>query len=186
MSFKAHSRSRLRLLPILAVCMLCLGATSKSCKLGKQARENDNDRDDLSFVTTLDILNDARQSDVSFGPGEIIRFELHVRNRLDRRITLDLGSPPTHDFVLIDPDTEQVVWRASEIRTDLTATRVRIAANDTLTFEYEWDQSTATGLPLPRKDYEVRGFVPFDFEEFETDPYAVSQLASMPLSITLE
>lgn len=177
-------RRRWRLLPVLAACVVCLGATSRSCEIGRD--DNDIDEEDLSFSTTLTLQNADGDVLDSFGPGDEITMVLTVRNRLDEDVTLRFDSTRTVEFIVLDPATDNPLWRAlpDDDAEEQVSTRLTFEAGETREFEVTWNQTDDFGNALTLGEYEARGVIVFD--EYDVDPLAEDSRGSAPVSFTIE
>ena len=178
-------RSRVRLLPILAACAVCLGATSQSCKLGREAR----DRNDFSdFSVELQLLNDAGEIQDTFDQQDRVHFALKVTNGKNEKMTLTFPSTQQADFAIVTDDrAEQVVWVASQSSTpQTTVTEVEFSAGETKTFTFDGVLTDMQGQFLRRGDYQVVGALLVNFDNFATDPLASNDLASDPVPLTID
>ena len=182
-------RSRVRLLPILAACAVCLGATSQSCKLGRQVRDQ-NDFSD--FSVELQLLNDAGEIQDTFDQQDRVHFALKVTNGKDKKVTLTFPSTQQADFAIVTDDrAEQVVWVASQSSTSqTTVTEVEFSAGETKTFPFDGvltdTRAQSQGEFLPKGDYQVVGALLVNFDNFATDPLASNDLASDPVPLTID
>ncbi|MET0985883.1 MAG: BsuPI-related putative proteinase inhibitor [Steroidobacteraceae bacterium] len=178
-------RPHVRLLPILAACAMCLGATSQSCKLGRQARDQ-NDFSD--FSVELQLQNDAGAIQDTFDQQDHVHFVLNVTNGKDEKATLTFSSTQQADFAIVTDDrAERVLWVASQNSTaQTTPTEVEFSAGETKTFTFDGVLIDADGEFLPRGDYQAVGALLVDFDNFATDPLADNDLASDPVPLTID
>lgn len=185
MTRSGELRSRLRLLPILAACAVCLGATSQSCKLGRDAR----DRNDFSdFSLELQLTNDASVIQTTFDQQDRVTFVLNVTNNGDEERTLTFPTTQQADFAIVtDDNVERVVWVSSQGTTPQpTETEVEFTVGQTRAFTFEGVLIDTAGEFLPRNDYQVVGALLVNFDNFADNPLADNDLASDPLPMTID
>lgn len=166
-----------RVVTVLGILAICLGAESNSCSLrdGLGGGGSDNEP---SFVTQLQIQDSAGQGTDSFQRGEQIQFVLTVRNRLNRSASIDFTTARTSDFVVVRENTSTVVWKWSEDQAAFAqvATTLTFAANETKNFTVQWNQIGRGGSQVARETYEARGVLVFD--GFDTNPLRTNQQGS--------
>jgi hypothetical protein len=187
MATQRNRRLHFRLLPILAACAVCLGATSQSCKIGREAR----DRNDLSkFSVELQLQNDAGEIQTRFDQEDRVHFVLNVTNAKDDEVTLEFPTTRHADFAIVTDDRfEEVVWVASENSTEQPVpTEVEFAPGETKTFTFDGllIDTRNEGQFLPRGEYQVVGALLVNFDDFATNPLAKHDLASDPVSMEID
>ncbi len=178
-------RPRLRVLPILAVCAICLGATSQSCRLGRDAKNNSDFSD---FSVELQLQNDAGEPTTTFDQQDRVQFVLRVTNTGDEKVTFEFPTTRQADVAIVTDDrAEEVVWVASEVLSDQnTPTEVEFAAGETRTFTFDGVLVDEQGEYLRRRDYQAVGALNFEIPNFPTDPLAENDLASDPVPFTID
>jgi hypothetical protein len=177
--FDFTSRSMIARLAMLgAVCLVTAGAQS-SCSAGDPdlLPGDDGNGDTPTFSTTLVLRDAAGAGTYRFSRGEIIRFELTVRNRTSQTVDLQFDTGQQMDFVVFDNGGNSPRWQWSEGVAFIQAiTELQFAPNETRTFTVDWNQQTRSGDTLPPGSYEARGVLPF--EAFDTNPLATHELGS--------
>jgi hypothetical protein len=165
-----------RLLMVLGTMAICLGATSQSCSLRDLLKKDSNS--DLSFSTTLRLLDNTSTQTNTFNQGDQVELELTVRNLDNNSATINLTTTQETDFVVVKADSKDVVWQWSKHQTapSQTASTLEFSANQSRTFRVNWDQTDDNGNLLERGDYQARGVVIFD--GFSNDPLKDNQLGS--------
>lgn len=165
-----------RLLMVLGTLAICLGATSESCSLRDRLKNGSNS--DLSFTTTLSLLDSSGGATDIFNQGDEVELQLKVRNRDNNSATVNFDTNQQYDFVVVRAGTSDVVWQWSKQQPEptQTASSLEFAADQTRTFTFNWDQTDNNGNLLDRGDYEARGVLIFD--GFESDPLKENQLGS--------
>jgi Intracellular proteinase inhibitor len=165
-----------RILLVLGTMAICLGATSQSCSLRDILKKNSNSN--LSFSTTLRLLDNTGSDTNVFNQGDPITLQLEVHNLDNNSATIDFTTSDQTDFVVVKADTKDVVWQWSKHQPapSDTASTLEFAANQTRTFRVNWDQTDDSGNLLDRGDYQARGVVIFD--GFSSNPLKDDQLGS--------
>ncbi|HWK75543.1 MAG TPA: BsuPI-related putative proteinase inhibitor [Povalibacter sp.] len=169
-----------RVITVLGVLAICLGASTDSCSLSNGGGSGDNP----SFVTELQLQDIDGQITDSFAQGEPITLVLRVRNRLDSSATIQFPTGRQSDFVVVRQDTNDVIWKWSTGRTfSQTQSELDFAAKQSLTFTFDWDQTDANGNPVPRGDYEARGVLVYS--DFDTNPLKSNSQGSTLVRFTV-
>lgn len=173
-----------RLLIALGAIAICTGATSQSCTLRDLLKKDSNS--DLSFSTTLRLLDNTGSATTTFNQGDSIQFELQVNNLDDNSATLNFDTTQQTDFVVVKADSSDVVWQWSKHQPapSETASTLEFAGNQSRTFTVNWDQTDDNGNLLDRGNYEARGVVIFD--GFSNDPLKQNQLGSTLERFTIQ
>ena len=169
-----------RLAMLGAVCLVTSGS-QVSCSSGGDSGGGAHDRipgsgNGPTFTTTLVLRNSAGVETYEFARGEIIRFELTVRNRT--RTTVEMQSGSYHyDFVVFNngSNSPRWVWGEGRAFTMEGITRT-FAPDESKVFTVDWNQEISSGSTLPRGRYEARGVMPFD--AFQTNRLAPHELGS--------
>ena len=167
-------RSAPRLVTVLGIAAICLGATSKSCKL---IQDNIDNREG-QFVTALTVQDAGGQITDVFDRGEQIQVVMTVRNELDTSAVVQFPSTRQSDFVIVRAGTAEVVWQWSENQPPFQQipTELRFAPGETKTFTQTWNQVGRNGVPARTGTYEARGVLVFS--GFDADPLQENQLGS--------
>jgi hypothetical protein len=174
----SHSGWR-RPLTLLAILVICAGATSsRSCSIGSSDNNGDGG-DDPTFVTTLQLQNTTGEITDTFQRQELIQMILSVRNRRDTTQTMDFTDSRTSDFVVVRENTSDVVWQLSKesAAPSPNPTTLTFAPNEIKTFTTTWDQTeSGSGNQARVGAYEARGVLVFD--GFDSNPLRASQRGS--------
>lgn len=170
-----------RLITVLGIVAICMGATTDSCSLDNG---NGGNGDNPDFVTDLKLQNLDDQITDSFAQGDTITLTLSVRNRLDTPATAEFPTTRTFDFVVVRENTSDVVWKWSTGRNfPQTKTDLNFAANQTLSFTFDWDQVGDSRVQVPSGNYEARGVLVYS--DFDTNPLKSNQLGSTLVRFTV-
>jgi hypothetical protein len=168
-----------RLAALGAVAILTSGAQS-SCSVGDPSQipqPIDQSGNGPTFTTTLVLKDAAGTARNTFQAGELITFELSVRNRTAQPVELDFRSGQQYDFFAFKSGTTDLVWlwSASALFTQAEST-LTFAAGETRVFSVTWAQGT-------RGTYEARGAVLFD--GLDTNRQAPHELGSTLVPFTV-
>lgn len=177
-----------RLAILFGICLFTAGA-QWSCSSDGSARIGDGN-DDLDsgngprFSTRLVLRNAAGSETYTFDRGDLITFEITIRNRTAETVRLQGCCPPQSDFFVFDEGDEDVRWQWSEGRAfPAVVEDLVFAANETKTMQVTWNQITRSGASLGAGQYDARGVVTRDL--FLADPFATSELGSNLRSFTV-
>jgi len=173
-----------RVLVVLGAVAICMGATSQSCTLRDALKKDSNS--DLSFSTTLQLLDNTGSATTTFNQGDPIQFSLRVNNLDDNAATINFETSQQTDFVVVKAGSSDVVWQWSKHQPapSETASTLQFEGNQSRTFTVDWDQTDDNGNLLDRGDYDARGVVIFD--GFSNDPLKDNQLGSAPQRFKVE
>lgn len=163
-----------RLLTVLGILALCLGASSASCSWGGKDDPNSPD-----FVTELQLQDSGGQITDTFDQGQPITLVLRVRNRLNSSATVEFSDARTYDFVVVNENSSTVLWKWSTANgpsTTQPASPLEFAPYETKTFTFTWDQRDDEGFQLARGNYEARGVLVYS--TFDSRPLEDNQLGS--------
>jgi Intracellular proteinase inhibitor len=171
-----------RLATVLGILVICLGASSKSCRI---IQDNIENRDDLEFATALTLQDAGGQITDTFVRGDQIQLVMTVRNELETTARVQFQTSRTFDFVILEDGTDDIVWQWSRDQTaQQTPTEMVFAPLETKTFTQIWNQVRSTsGLPVRTGTYEARGVLVFD--GFDSDPRAENQMGSALVRFTI-
>jgi hypothetical protein len=153
-----------RLLALSAVVMVT-GGLEKGCVFGASSGDpieevDDGSGDGDTFVTTLILRDSSGTETYSFEPGELIIFELSVRNRTAVAQTVTLATTNSRDFYVYDDGEETALWNAMHDQSfPAVNTPLEFAANETKSMTFTWDQELPDGTFLPAGRYDARGLV---------------------------
>jgi hypothetical protein len=168
-----------RLALLLGICFSTAGA-QYSCTSNSDNPIPDHQIDSgngPTFTTTLRLLDSSGAATTRFDRGEIIRFELTVRNRTANTVIVQFNSGYQYDFVAFRNGGNAPVWKWSDLVTFIQAnTELSFAPNESKVFTVDWSQQARTGELLPRGAYEARGVL--YFTAFATDPLAPHEQGS--------
>lgn len=130
-----------------------------------------------TFSTTL-ILRDSAGTEMSrFARNTLVTFELTVRNRTDRPVTLQMPSTATAEFLVFTAGGNTPRWRSNEGRVyPAVTTEIAFEANESKVFTTDWTQETRAGTFLGPGRYEARGVLAN--VGFPVNPLAPHELGS--------
>ncbi len=137
-----------------------------------------------TFDSTLTLRDVSGVETASFVFGEPIRFDFKIDNLTNTRQTVRFPDAQTHDFLVVNHGTVQLVWQWSEgltfaqVPTDLV-----FEPNASKTFTLIWPGTLADGTNLRVGTYQARGVLVFP--GFEDNPLAPSQLGSPLVAFTV-
>lgn len=151
-----------RLFALAAVVVVTSGSQF-SCSTGDTSLlpPRDIDSGDGPTFTTLLALRDSAGTERSrFDRGELITFELTVRNRTAETVTVSLGSTQTSDFFVFRNGANQPAWYWSQDKAfPAVVTPLVFGPNETKVLSVTWNQEIPDGTFLPRGSYEARGAI---------------------------
>jgi len=169
-----------RILAMGAVALVTSGSQVK-CTSGDTSDLEDppaESGEGPTFTTTLLLKDAAGTVKTSFQSGEVITFELTVRNRTTGAVQLDFASGQQYDFFAFNGGTRNVAWLwSSTALFTMAATRLEFAAGESKVFAVNWAQTAARG------SYEGRGAMIFD--QLHDNPQAPHQLGSTLVPFTI-
>lgn len=169
-----------RVVTVLGVLAICLGASTQSCSLSNIGDNSDSP----SFVTELQLQDIDGQITDSFAPGDTITLVLTVRNRLDTAASIQFPTGRQSDFVVVRQDSDEVVWKWSTGRNFAqTQSELEFAAKQSRTFTFDWSQQDDNGNPLPSGNYEARGVLVYS--DFDVSPLKPNPQGSTLLRFTV-
>jgi len=172
-----------RVLTVLGVMTLCLGATSSSCSLNGDD-DDGGSGDEPSFVTTLTLRDSDGNDTTSFNREETITLILTVRNRLNTAASIEFPTARQDDFVVVRENSDTVVWQWSDGQTFGTGTtQIDFAAGEAKTFTRTWDQLNNDGNLVRADTYEARGALVYS--NFDSSPLRTNQQASTLVRFTI-
>ena len=146
-----------RLVAVGTVALFTSGAQTR-CSSGdlSELPGEDENADVPTFTTTLVLRDSAGVARNSFQAGDLITFELSVRNRTNQPVELDFASGHQYDFFAFEAGSSDVVWLwSSTALFTQAASTLTFAAGETKVFSVIWSQGE-------RGSYEGRGAVLFD------------------------
>jgi hypothetical protein len=163
---KHFRRGAPRLITVIGVLAICLGSSSKSCRL---IQDNIENREDLSLAVALTVQDANGEITDTFERGETIQFVMTVRNELETDATVEFPTARQADFIVVRNETADKVWKWSDGRTFTQArTELTFVAGETKTFNVIWDQTSESGVQVRSGTYQARGVL--HFTGFDTDP----------------
>jgi hypothetical protein len=170
-----------RLLTLLGILVICAGSTTsnRSCSFSNSNNNNSGDGgNDPTFVVTLQLQDVNGDVTDSFERDALIQMIMTVRNRTDQTQTLDFDTSRQSDFVVVRDNTDNVVWRLSDVSSPPSSTpsTLTFGPNEVRTITTSWDQIDSDGNRTAVGTYEARGVLIFD--GFEDHPLRASQLGS--------
>lgn len=170
-----------RTITVLGMLVICLGSSSRSCRL---IQDNIEDREG-EFVAALTVQDAGGQITDTFERGETIQFVLTVRNELETTATIEFPSARTSDFVVVRNGSAEVVWQWSDDQPAFAQvlTELEFAPLETKTFTATWNQTGETGVQVRTGTYQARGVLVFS--GFDSDPLQENQQGSPLESFTI-
>lgn len=173
-----------RLITVLGLLAISLGATTESCSL-RDALGGGGNGDNPDFVSQLQLKNANADTTDTFDQGDDITLVLSVRNRLSTGATVEFASARISDFVVVRENSSTVVWKWSTAQPPFTpnATKLEFSAGETKTFDEVWNQVGDNGVQVPAGTYEARGVLFYD--GFDVDPLKTNQLGSTLVKFTI-
>lgn len=160
------SRPLARFCALAAIAAFTMGAESRcSAGFGDFPGDPIDNVDDGSgngdhFVTTLRLRNSSGTETYQFRRGELITFELTVRNRTAETQTVDLATTLTADYLVFPDGEETWTWAFSENKAFPTViTPLTFAPEETKVVSFTWNQLLADGTTLARGYYDTRGLL---------------------------
>jgi hypothetical protein len=169
-----------RSVAIIGIILICAGTvtTNNSCTVDGIFGKGSASGSDMRFSTHLRVRTTAGDDTDSFQRGDEIQLVLTVRNRSGSSRTLNFTTTRISDFVIVEADTDNVVWQASDtIPFSETATSESFEDGQTKTYTATWNMILSNGGLLQEGDYEARGALDVD-NNFDTSPLAVSEVGS--------
>jgi hypothetical protein len=175
-----------RLVMLFGICLFTAGAQF-SCSSDGSARIGDDDLDSGDgprFSTRLVLRNSGGTETYTFQRGDLITFELSVRNRTSQTVTLADCCPPDREFFVFEDGSRSLRWKWTEGRAfPAVLEDLVFGPQETKIFMAEWNQVTRSGEMIATGEYEARGAVPF--VQVQADPLAPGELASNLRSFTV-
>lgn len=176
-----------RLITVLGLLAISLGATTESCSI-RDAFDGGSNGDNPDFVTELQLRNVNAETTDTFDRGDQITLVLTVRNRLDTPATAEFTTTRRSDFVVVRENTSTVVWKWSTQNGPFTPVtpgqnNLEFNAGETKTFTETWDQLGDNDIQVPAGTYEARGVL--FYEGFDTDPLRTNQMGSTLVRFTI-
>jgi hypothetical protein len=162
--FDLLRRSMMARILTVGVVAAVTSGSQVSCSSGDGSRLDVGDIHSGSgptYTTTLTLRNSAGAETYSFQRGELITFELTLRNRTRETVHLDFASGQQWNFFVFNSgwDTPRWRWSDDQVFTQ-AATRITLAPGESRVFSITWNQiSTHTGEALPPGAYEALGVI---------------------------
>lgn len=174
-----------RLAMLFGICLVTAGAQFSCSSDGTASIGDDIDSGNGPRFTTRLVLRDTAGTETyTFQRGELINFELTIRNRTSETIRLQGCCPPESDFFVFEDRDEDVRWQWSEGRAfPAVVADLVFSPNETKTMQITWNQVTRSGEMLAAGQYDVRGVV--TRAPFLTDALASSELGSNLRTLTI-
>ena len=185
MSFPRHPMMA-RLVVLFGICLFTAGAQF-SCSSDGTGSISDDDLDSGDgprFSTRLVLRDSSGAETYTFARGELITFELTVRNRTNQTVTIPNCCPPNSEFLVFEEDTRSLLWRWTESQPfPLVIGDLVFSPQQSRTLRGDWNQVTRTGDMIPAGAYEARGAIPS--AALRGDPLTSDELASNLRSFTV-
>jgi hypothetical protein len=165
-----------RLVTVAGLVAICMGATSSTCSFNNIVSSGSSGSDP-SFVVHLQLEDVNGSGSDTFQTGDPITMVMTIRNRLSTSASIDFPTARQSDFVVVQADTANVVWKWSDSRTfPQTQTTLDFAAGETKTVTVTWDQIGTDNLQVVTGSYEARGVLVYS--NFDTSPLEANQQGS--------
>lgn len=132
-----------RLLAVGAVALVT-GGSQVSCNTGAGTGEfTGGSGNGPTFTTTLLLRDSAGAAKNAFQAGELIHFELSVRNRTGQPVELDFSSGQQYDFFAFEAGSANLAWLwSSTALFTQAASTLTFAAGETKVFTVSWASGT--------------------------------------------
>jgi hypothetical protein len=165
-----------RLVTVAGLVAICMGATSTStCSFNSVL--NSSSGGQPSFVVHLQLQDVNGAGSDTFQTGDPITMVMTIRNRLDTAASIEFPTSRQSDFVVVEADTSNVVWKWSDNRTfPQTQTKLDFAAGETKTVTVTWNQVGSDNLQVVDGTYEARGVLVYS--NFDASPLEANQQGS--------
>lgn len=162
--FDFMRRSMMARLVAIAAVAVVTGGAQYSCSGGSgldvRPPRDIESGDGPTFTTTLRLKDSAGNEQDTFRRGELITFELTVRNRTAEPVTVDLSSTQDSNFFVFRNGANTPIWNAAHGLAFATViTPLTFAGNETKVITLTWSQEIPDGTFLTRGSYEARGAV---------------------------
>ena len=113
-----------------------------------------------TFTTTLVLRDSSGAEKTQFQRGELITFELTVRNRTAQPVDVSLSTTQASDFFVFPNGGNTALWFCSTgMAFPTVVTTLTFIANETKIMQCTWNQTLPDGTQLPFGNYEARGIV---------------------------
>ena len=151
-----------RLLGLAAVAMVTSGAQVK-CSSGDLSdlepieEIQEPTGDGPTFSTRLVMRDSAGNETYSFTRGELITFEVTVRNKTAQPVDLQYTGISGAAFVFTRGGDEPLWYPGYGTMFAQVVQTVRLDANETKTYSITWNQELPNGTFLTRGNYRARG-----------------------------
>ncbi len=156
-------RSLARILAIGAVALITSGS-QVSCnggegtaRIGDPPPQPQQEAGGTYFTTLLVLRDSAGVEKYAFQPGELITFEVTVRNRTSQPATVEFtGYTGTVD--VFNNGSDDSLWNPFDDRVFAQVVQTTsVGAGESQVFTFTWNQLLETGSNLPLGIYETRG-----------------------------
>lgn len=149
-------------LAVLSAVWLLASAAQVSCSSGDTSTLPDpfpGSGNGATLTTTLVLRNAAGTATNRFARGDIIYFELTVRNSSRSYVTGFVGNSPA-DYLVYENPADAPSWRWGEGRnTTMEAYPISLLPGETKVFNVTWNQVTNAGAILTPGTYRARGTI---------------------------
>jgi hypothetical protein len=152
-----------RILGIGAVALVTSGSQVScnggegSVRIGDPPPQPQLESGSTSFTTFLVLKDSAGNEKYAYQPGELITFEVTVRNRTTQPATVSFtGYAGTVD--VFNNGTDDSIWNPFDDRVFAQVVQTdTIDAGESQIYRFTWNQLLETGSNLPLGIYEARG-----------------------------
>jgi hypothetical protein len=165
-----------RLLTVAGLVAICMGATASTCSFNNIVKSSGGGSQP-SFVVNMQLQDVNGSGSDTFQVGDPITMVMTIRNRLDTSATIEFPTARQSDFVVVQANTSNVVWKWSDNRTfPQTATKLDFAAGETKTVTVTWNQIGSDNVQVIAGTYEARGVLVYS--NFDASPLEANQQGS--------
>lgn len=171
-----------RLVTVAGLVAICMGATSSTCSFNNIV--NSSGGNEPSFVVNMQLQDVNGSGSDTFQVGDPITMVMTIRNRLSTSASIEFPTARQSDFVVVEANTSNVVWKWSDNRTfPQTATKLDFAAGETKTVTVTWNQIGSDNLQVIAGSYEARGVLVYS--NFDASPLEANQQGSTLERLTI-
>jgi len=171
-----------RVATVVGVLAICMGATNSSCTFVSNLGGSGGSQP--SFVVHLQLEDVNGGVSDTFQTGDQISMVMKIRNRLSTSASIEFPDGRQSDFVVVQADSSNVVWKWSDKRTfGQVATKLDFAAGETKTVTVTWNQVGNDNLQVLPGTYEARGALVYS--GFDASPLEANQQGSTPERFTI-
>jgi hypothetical protein len=165
-----------RLVTVVGLVAICMGATSSTCSFNNLINSSGGGNQP-SFVVHLQLQDVNGAGSDTFQTSDPITMVMTIRNRLSTSASVEFPTGRQSDFVVVEADSSNVIWKWSDNRTfEQTSTKLDFAAGETKTVTVTWNQVGSDNLQVVAGTYEARGVLVYS--NFDSSPLEANQQGS--------